>query len=116
MQNTTETTTTYKVLTEDAPPFTAQHCPECGEWIFVALGPYAEGDCTKPQRGYEHMHRMHPELIDNDMYPWMEYNEDTVGAILEHDGPSNMTPADVKAEIDAAFVADRKHSCYECCG
>lgn len=70
-----------------APPFTARQCRDCGVWIFVAYGPFAEGDRTKTVADYLHYEAEHLSAEEAAKvavgFPYMPWNEEPVEAVFE---------------------------------
>lgn len=69
-----------------AEPYTARRCPACETWVYVAGGPFAEGDPTKTVADWLHWQRLH--LDDGDTattigFPYFYFNETAVEASLE---------------------------------
>jgi|TARA_Y100000401_G_C8276477_1_gene201123 hypothetical protein len=66
-------------IEEQVPEYTAQFCSECEKWIYVADGPFAENDRTKPMMGDLHYQTFHP---DADQFKYMFWNEKPVAATV----------------------------------
>ena len=71
-----------------AEPYDARLCPVCETWIYVADGPFAEGDPTKPLADFNHWRREHAteeEKIPGATvtFPFFDYNDEPVEAVVE---------------------------------
>lgn len=68
-----------------APAFTARQCPACDTWVYVADGPFAEGDPTKPLAGAMHYDLWHATAEDRGRVgiPYMRWNTEPVRAVRE---------------------------------
>lgn len=68
-----------------AEPYTARQCPECETWVYVADGPFAEGDPTKTLADTLHWERLHLEKSPATSFgrPYFYFNETPVEATLE---------------------------------
>jgi len=68
-----------------AEPYTARRCPDCEVWVYVADGPFAEGDRTKTLADADHYERHHqPAPVEGAFgFPYFDWNTETVQAVRE---------------------------------
>jgi hypothetical protein len=74
-----------------AAPYDAKQCPICQTWVYVARGPFAENDRSKPIADFEHYEREHATPADYSTsptsavvfgIPYFPYNDTRVNAVL----------------------------------
>lgn len=67
-----------------APPYTARRCPVCGEWVYCADGPFAEGDPTKTVADWNHWEARHLDPATDTGpgsavgFPFFDWNDEPV--------------------------------------
>jgi hypothetical protein len=70
-----------------ARPYEACQCPECGEWVYAAAGPFAEGDRTKPLAAWLHWQRYHLTADEAAQtvigFPYFRFNDQAIESVLE---------------------------------
>ena len=68
-----------------AAPYDARQCPICETWIYIAAGPFAEGDATKTLADFYHWAGKHatPEELSATAvgFPFFDYNAEPVEAV-----------------------------------
>lgn len=75
------------MTTIQAEPYTARQCTVCDVWVYIADGPFFEGDPTKSAADYLHWEAEHAtpaELAGNVIgFPFFSFNDEIVTATKE---------------------------------
>jgi hypothetical protein len=71
------------MITVIAAPYDARQCPVCKVWVYVAAGPFSEGDRTKTVADWNHWEAFHLTPETSEMYPFFPFNDSVVQAVQE---------------------------------